>query len=199
MSRVTPSTLSARQPKLRVLEGGPQSEEPAPGPEGSAETLEFDAVFRRYAPYVAAIGLKILGREEEIDDLVQEVFIDAHRGLDQLQDRSSLKPWLASIAVRRARRKLRGGWLGRLLTRRPVADYTHLADRGATPEESAHVQSVYRLLDRMPADERVAWVLRNVESESLERVAELCGCSLSTVQRRLRSAGRWMAQLKLEA
>ena len=199
MPPVTLPTPFARRPKLRVLEGGPRAGELAPAPDASAEALEFDAVFRRYAPYVAAIGLRILGREEEIDDLVQEVFLDAHRGLGRLQDAGSLKPWLASIAVRRARRKLRGGWLARWLTKKRVADYTHLADRGATPEEHAHVRSVYRLLERMPADERVVWILRHVESESLERVAELCGCSLSTVQRRLRSAGRWMAQLKGEA
>ena len=44
------------------------------------------------------------------------------------------------------------------------------------------------MLDRMPRDERLVWVLRFVEGETLESIAELLGASVSTVQRRLRAA-----------
>ena len=60
------------------------------------------------------------------------------------------------------------------------------------------MRSVYRLLETMPASERVVWVLRHIEAEPLERIATLCGCSVSTVQRRLRSAARWVAQFRWE-
>jgi DNA-directed RNA polymerase specialized sigma24 family protein len=40
----------------------------------------------------------------------------------------------------------------------------------------------------MPVEERVVWVLRHVEGESLDALVVLCGCSKSTVQRRLRAA-----------
>src|SRR5262249_6514378 len=63
---------------------------------------EFGDLFRRYAPYVATIGLRLLGRDDELDDLVQEVFIEAHRGLHQLRSAESVKAWLARITVRRA-------------------------------------------------------------------------------------------------
>jgi RNA polymerase sigma-70 factor (ECF subfamily) len=53
---------------------------------------------------------------------------------------------------------------------------------------------LYRALDRLPADERVAWVLRFVEEESLDDMVVLCGCSKSTVQRRLRSAQAQLAR-----
>jgi len=36
-----------------------------------AEPVDFDRVFREYAAYVAAIGLKIMGRDDDLDDLVQ--------------------------------------------------------------------------------------------------------------------------------
>jgi DNA-directed RNA polymerase specialized sigma24 family protein len=44
------------------------------------------------------------------------------------------------------------------------------------------------LLDSLPAEARVAWSLRYIEGETMPRVAELCGCSLSTAKRRVGDA-----------
>jgi RNA polymerase sigma-70 factor (ECF subfamily) len=52
----------------------------------------------------------------------------------------------------------------------------------------------YRSLERLPAVERVVWVLRHVEGESLDDIAQICACSKSTVQRRLRLAQKTLAQ-----
>ena len=60
--------------------------------------------------------------------------------------------------------------------------------RRASPEQRALIAKVYRVLDRLPAAERVAWVLRHVQGEPLQRIPELCECSLSTAQRRLARA-----------
>jgi RNA polymerase sigma-70 factor (ECF subfamily) len=64
-------------------------------------------------------------------------------------------------------------------------DYERLAAPGAAPDERALLQKVYQLLDAQPVRERLAWCLRHVEGEPLERVAELCGCSLATAKRRI--------------
>jgi RNA polymerase sigma-70 factor (ECF subfamily) len=61
-------------------------------------------------------------------------------------------------------------------------------DPGSSPERQAEVRKLYRMLDAMPVEERVVWVLRHVEGESLDALVVLCGCSKSTVQRRLRAA-----------
>jgi RNA polymerase sigma-70 factor (ECF subfamily) len=179
------SVTALRRPELRVLRGGadlPDSEPP----------LDFDGLFRRYAPYVAAIGLRILGRGDELDDLVQDVFVRAYRGLSRLEDQARVKAWLGRITVRCARRRLvRRRWWRLVRSHEPV-DCEKLMDPSATPEERAVVRSVYRALDELPADDRIVWVLRHVEGEKLDRIARYCGCSLSTVQRRLRSAKRLM-------
>jgi RNA polymerase sigma-70 factor (ECF subfamily) len=145
-------------------------------------------LFRRFAPYVATIGFRLLGRDDELDDLVQDVFIEAHHGLRQLRDAQAAKAWLARITVRRATRRLRLARLRVFLSLDSLGDETPLVDVTATPEERAHVASTYRWLDRLPVSERVVWILRHVEGETLDAIAELCGCSKSTVQRRLRSA-----------
>ena len=68
--------------------------------------LDFDTVFRRYGPYVAAVAHRLLGRDDEVDDTVQEVFLVAVRGLARVRDPLAVKSWLARIAVRVARRRL---------------------------------------------------------------------------------------------
>ena len=64
-------------------------------------------------------------------------------------------------------------------------DYEQLAAEGASPDERALVACVYRLLDAQPVRERLAWTLRHIEGEPLERVAQLCNCSLATAKRRI--------------
>ncbi len=150
--------------------------------------LRFDDVFRRYAPYVGALVLRLVGRPADVDDVVQDVFIQAHRDLARLRDPAALRPWLRRITVRRARRWLRKRWVRRRDRETDVDAHTDLVDAGASPEERAEIARIYRMLDRMPRDERLVWVLRFVEGETLESIAELLGASVSTVQRRLRAA-----------
>jgi RNA polymerase sigma-70 factor (ECF subfamily) len=71
-----------------------------------------------------------------------------------------------------------------------------LADSSAGPEERAQIAHVYRTLEGMPRDERLVWVLRLVEGETLESIADLLGCSVSTVQRRLRAAQATMGEIR---
>jgi len=158
--------------------------------------LDFDGIFRRYAPYVGALVLKLLGRPADVDDVVQDVFMQAHRGLGKLRDPSAVRPWLRRITIRRARRFLSKRWVLRWFSEASVETQTDLADPSASPEERAQVAHIYRRLELMARDERLAWVLRFVEGETLEGIAELLGCSVSTVQRRLRAAEANMGEVR---
>jgi len=161
-----------------------------------APSLRFDEVFRRYAPYVGALVLKLIGRPGDVDDVVQDVFIQAHRGLSKLRDPEAVRPWLRRITVRRSRRWLRKRWVLRWFRESDVDTETELTDPSASPEERAQIAYIYRTLERMPRDERLVWVLRFVEGETLESIGELLGCSVSTVQRRLRTAQATMGEVR---
>jgi RNA polymerase sigma-70 factor (ECF subfamily) len=150
---------------------------------------ELDALYRAYAPYVAAIVVRVLGRDDEVDDLVQDTFVNALRGLTGLREPAAVKGWLARITVRLATRRLRTRRLRRLFFIERDVHASELACApSATAEDRALLGQVYRVLDRLPAADRVAWVLRNVQGEPLHRIPELCACSLSTAQRRLTRA-----------
>ena len=55
-------------------------------------------------------------------------------------------------------------------------------------EQRALLSRVYKILDGIPANERIAWSLRHIEGEPLESVASLAGCSLATAKRRIAAA-----------
>ncbi len=153
-----------------------------------AETsLDLQSVYRLHSAYVATVGFRLLGNDAELDDLVQEVFIEANRGLSQLQDAGAVRSWLARICVRRSVRRLRRRRL-RSFLQLDDAQESLGVDSSLTAEQLSDVQHAYRTLSRFPAEERVVWILRHIEGESLDDIARLCECSKSTVQRRIRAA-----------
>lgn len=175
--------MAGETPRLRVVQGG------AAGDAAVEPPLSDEALFRRYAPYVARIGYRMLGRESEVDDLLQEVFLAAYRQRDQVRDESAIKHWLATIAVRTARRQLRKRKLKSFVgLDTGASEGIEIAAPGVTPEQRALLAKVYEVLDEMGVDQRLAWTLRHVEGEKLEQVAARCGCSLATAKRRIAAA-----------
>lgn len=181
------SDALSRRARLRVVPGpGPTS---LPPTAAELQPERFDALYLRFAPYVASIAIRLLGRDAEVDDLVQDVFIEVLRGLSRLREPAAFKGWLGQITVRKATRRLRQRNLRRALhlPDGPV-DYEALAAPGASVEQRTLLAHVYRVLDGLPARTRVIWILRNVLDEPLHAVAAWTECSQSTVQRRLLDA-----------
>jgi RNA polymerase sigma-70 factor (ECF subfamily) len=173
-------------PALHVVAPPPPSDPVASEP--PAHGMDLDTLFRRYSSYVAAVAHRLLGRDDEVDDTVQEVFLAAVRGLRAVRDPQAVKSWLACIAVRVARRKLRKRRMRSFFGLDDPATYGKVTDTGASPEQRALLERVYRVLDEMPTGDRIAWALRYVEGEPLESVAAMSGCSLATAKRRIRAA-----------
>lgn len=150
----------------------------------------FTALYRRHARYLAGVAFRLLGDAGELDDVVQEAFLIALRGLGSLKDASRVRPWLVTILVRRVQRRLRSRarrqWLGReLLLVSPTA---------SDPQVSREVSELYRTLERLPIDLRVPWTLARVEGGRMEEVAEWCGISVATLKRRLNKADELLAR-----
>jgi RNA polymerase sigma-70 factor (ECF subfamily) len=150
--------------------------------------LDTNAAYRRYAPYVAKIGMRILGRRDEIEDFVQDVFLSVHRNLGSLREPAAIKGWLAKLAVHEATRRLRRRRLRRWFGFGTVPEYIDIADGAASPEQRTLLARIFSTLDALPASDRVAWALRYIEGETMVRIATLCDCSLSTAKRRVASA-----------
>jgi RNA polymerase sigma-70 factor (ECF subfamily) len=135
---------------------------------------------------VAGLAGRILGRNDDVPDVVQEVFLIVHRRLSDVRQGGALRTWLGRITVREASRRLRWRRVRNLLQPAPI-EVDLVADEMAA-ELRPLVALLYVALDRLPARERSAWVLRHLQGEPLDHVAELCGCSLATAKRRIAAA-----------
>ncbi|HEY5958541.1 MAG TPA: sigma-70 family RNA polymerase sigma factor, partial [Polyangiaceae bacterium] len=152
--------------------------------------------WRRYAPMVLLLTKRTLGSQSEAEDISQEVFYRLFRKAKHIENPDSLRSFIYAIALHAIkselyRRKLRS-WLFFVP---PQA----LSDRGfKTPDmESRDLIRKFRvLLDRLPTRERLVFVLRRMESMTVEEIAETMKLSESTVKRSMTRASsslsRWI-------
>jgi RNA polymerase sigma-70 factor (ECF subfamily) len=105
-----------------------------------------------------------------------------------VRDPAAIRGWLARVTVRVARQRLRKRRVRVFLGLDEPVVYDTVVDQSASAEQRALVARVYSILDRLPANQRIAWSLRHIEGEPLENVASLSGCSLATAKRRISAA-----------
>jgi RNA polymerase sigma-70 factor (ECF subfamily) len=160
--------------------------------EGGAAGRLYD----RHAAGVHGMVYRLLGREAELDDIVQEVFIYALYSIDKLRDPAALKSWLLGIAVGKVRAHLRRGWRKRWLSFLPQ----HELPEPSVPLDDPHAEllmEVRAILDLLPAEERIALVVHRIEGLSIHEAAKTTGMSLSTFKRRFaRGESRFIARAK---
>ena len=187
---------TAQKPHLRLVqgenEGGAAARIEDSPPEDPKAAVE--EAFRRYAPLVASLGLRITALRDEIDDFVQEVFLRATRGIGGLRHQGATKAWLVSITINVARQRLRVRKLRKLVGLDVPIEYEELVDPALSPEDKVLLTRMYRALDGLPVNQRLAWSLRHIEGERLETVALLCGCSLATAKRRIVAAQKVISE-----
>jgi RNA polymerase sigma-70 factor, ECF subfamily len=144
----------------------------------------FAQLYRRHARYVASVAFRLLGDASELDDVVQETFSICLESIAGLQEAGKVRPWLVTIAVRRAQRRLsarsRRRWLG--------VEVGLVSAQTSDPQVSHEVRELYRVLEGLTPKLRVPWVLSRIEGGTLDEVAEWCETSLATLKRRLARA-----------
>jgi RNA polymerase sigma-70 factor, ECF subfamily len=175
--------------KGEKLEGPSDAELVARATRGDSRAEE--TLFRRHAPGVLTLARRLTRDRDDADDVLQETFEIAFKHLEELRDARSLRSWLLQIAVRRVQRRFRKkrwlAWIG-IGTPSDPETLVEQAARDVSGEQRAELALLDVALDRLGDNERLAWMLRHVEGKDLEETAELCGCSLATVKRRIAAA-----------
>ena len=155
---------------------------------------DLQRLYQEHAGYLRTLLARLLGPWGDPDDVTQEVFVIAWRKLPRLRP-GDLRPWLTSIAVKRASEARRRSWLRRFL----FLDRTsELIDR-RTPERVAEANEadriVYAALDQLSERKRLVFILYEIQGMSGEEIAEALDCPLKTVWTRLYYARREFAAL----
>jgi len=146
------------------------------------------AFYDQHAGHVYKILRSIVENESDVPDLLQEVFIRAIDKIGSLEDPTVVRGWLASIAVYAARAHFR-----RAARRSRLNVFSPEATRPTElppPSSEARfaLREIYQVLDTMPSDERMAFVLRIIDGMTLPDAAQACRTSLATLKRRLARA-----------
>jgi RNA polymerase sigma-70 factor, ECF subfamily len=149
-------------------------------------------LYDRYAVLVRRVLARVLGVDQELADVVQEVFVRALGAMHKLELPERLGAWLTSMAVFTARGHIRARrrrrWLRFGAPEALAEASTEASTEAAESPDSAVLEALYRVLDRLPEDERIVLVLRHLEGMELRDVAAASGLSLATVKRRLARA-----------
>jgi RNA polymerase sigma-70 factor (ECF subfamily) len=167
--------------------------EPAPAPPDrelvsaarAGESWAARALYERHRRMVRRIASRVAGADDR-EDLVQDAFLKALCSLDQIENPELFGSWLASVVVRTAAHAFnRRRQLARLDGGGMVDQLTSPA---APPDVLADLRAVYRVLENLPVESRLVFILRRVERMSIVEVAAHLGRSMATVKRRLARA-----------
>lgn len=169
-----------------------------PGPEEAVlrflagDREAFSDIVRQWEGRVYNLALRFLGNREDAQDVAQETFLSAFRSLKSLRDPGSFRTWLYRVALNHCRARLRAARPA-LSSDEPSAD----AERGGAPDPLQAVLQraagdpveardlVRKALMGLSEDHRQAVILKEYLGLSLEEVAQVMDCPLSTAKSRL--------------
>lgn len=154
-------------------------------------------VFRALKGMVHATLYRVLGSNEHMEDLLQDVFVEIFRSLPRYRGESKLTSWAAPIAARVAYHHLRSK---RAQSDKAVVPF-QLHVVGSPEEHVQHregLQRLCRLLRRMRPEQHMALALFTVDGRSVEEIAALTESSAAAVKNRISRARRklWAAARK---
>jgi RNA polymerase sigma-70 factor (ECF subfamily) len=158
----------------------------------SGEVAAVGEVYDLHQASVQALARRLTGDAAAAQDLVHEVFVALPKAIRSFRRDSSLRTFLLSMAVNHSRHHLRAA-----ARRRAAMDrFLRETDRGhGQGEEAGALQrelgrELSRALDTLPLDQRVAFVLCEVEERTSREAAEIVGTPEATVRTRLFHAKR---------
>ncbi len=154
----------------------------------------FDLLVLKYQHKIVGLVSRYLRDQDEVVDVTQEAFIKAYRALPRFRGDSAFYTWLYRIAINTAKNHLVSK------SRRPPdtdldIDAAEFQDNSAvlsdidTPESRLATDQleavIYKAIDDLPEELKVAVTLREFEGLSYEEIADVMECPVGTVRSRI--------------
>lgn len=180
----------------------PSSDSAVAARAAKGDVAAFGTLVERYQRPMAALVSRMIPNSEDVDDIVQELFIRAWKGLPRFRGDAQFSTWLYRIAVNtaikhRSRRKNEAAVslstediIGGVDSLRAPQDGP--AHQGGDPFMAAANREqetfVRKAVLSLPEKQRVVVALHYFEGQSCEDISEIVGCSVGTVWSRLHYA-----------
>lgn len=167
----------------------------------AGDAQAFRIVYERHRADVARLVFRMLGRRSDLDDVVQEVFVQVHRSLRDFRGQSKFTTWLHRVTVNVV-----------LMVRRAARSRPVFADEAVPdtsfdvavplPDEDAdrreRMRAFSRVLAKLPDKKRDVFVLHELEGLPPNEIGRIVGAPVLTVRTRLFYARRDLEKLMLE-
>ncbi|MBX3735238.1 MAG: sigma-70 family RNA polymerase sigma factor [Candidatus Didemnitutus sp.] len=166
------------------------------------DSAAFDQLVTRYWDRIYAMVNQLLRNQQDAEEVTQDAFIRAHRGLTNFRGESAFSTWLYQIATNLARNRYWYWW-----RRKRDQSISFDAPLGAdndttiaelipseqeTPEDATVTQEfvnrVAECMEELNEKHREILILRNVQNLSYEEIADILGISVGTVKSRIARA-----------
>ena len=141
----------------------------------------FAELVRRHRDRLWAVALRTLGDREDAADAVQDALLSAFRAADRFRGDSAITTWLHRIVVNACLDRVRRRQ-ARPTVPLPEQDIGLPVARGGTDSDTA--LTVQAALSQLPADQRVALVLLDMQGYSVAEIATMLGVAEGTVKSR---------------
>ena len=168
----------------------------------NGDASAFDEMVTRYWDRIFSMVHQLLRNQQDAEEVTQDAFVRAHRGLVNFRGESAFSTWLYQIATNLARNRYWYWWRRKrdksVSFDAPIGSENDLTLADVIPAEietpgditvtTEFVNRIGTSMDRLSAKHREILVLRNIKNLSYEEIAAILGISVGTVKSRIARA-----------
>jgi RNA polymerase sigma-70 factor, ECF subfamily len=150
----------------------------------------FEELYRTHARRLYGVTVRMLGNTADADDMLQEIFLAAHRKLDSFRGESALGTWLYRLAVNLCLDHLRSRTGRAMQMTDALDDEPELPDAGSRglAERTVTKMDLERALAQLPEGCRTAFVLHDIQGLEHREVGEVMGIAEGTSKSQVHKA-----------
>jgi RNA polymerase sigma-70 factor (ECF subfamily) len=152
----------------------------------------FKAFTNHHQQRVMNTALGMVHNTEDAEEITQDVFVEAYNQHEKFKGNAAVSTWLYRITVnkcidflRRKKTQKRFAFITSLFnpeTNEPVHDSGHFVHPGILAENREKAQYLFKAADRLPANQKTAWVLSEIEGLKYQEIADVLNLSVSSVE-----------------
>jgi RNA polymerase sigma-70 factor (ECF subfamily) len=171
------------------------------GRAAAGETAAFRQLYERHRTDVARLVYRMLGPRSDLEDVVQEVFVQVYKSLKDFRGQSKFSTWLHRVTVNVVLMYRRSARSRPVFADEPPAEPALRSDAIAPDDDAERrerMRAFSRLLARLADKKRIVFVLHELEGIAPTEIAKIVGAPVLTVRTRLFYARREIEEMLAE-
>lgn len=156
----------------------------------------FEKLFNRHRTLVYRYAYQMVGRRDDAEDIVQEVFVRAYKNLARYRDEARFTTWLLRIATNLTTDRARMSNRRQVLEQKEAQGALTWMTTNISEDPVENLESDRRIvilrkaLNALPEHHRNMIVFRDIEEREYTEIAEICGCTVGGAKLRVLRARR---------